>query len=109
MSLFGKQADLTRGVAFLFAQNCNRQYAAGVSFFADQSEPGNAFYLKDNQPTTAATETDPSGVGGFANVPKGIRLFSSQVAGTKQRIGEMAATVHPATVVYATIGPSFTP
>jgi hypothetical protein len=108
MSLFGKTADLTKGLAFINAQDCNRQYTAGVSFLVDQIEPGNGFYFKDNQPATTATETDPSGVGGFANVPKGIRVFSAVLASTKQAMGGLATTVRPGTVVYATIGPSFT-
>ena len=80
-----------------------------VSVAVDQVSPQTqAFYLQDGQPSTTASMTDKSGVGGFVNLPTGARRFTTQLADTRRPIGEITGYVRPATLLIAKIGPALT-
>ena len=109
-SLFKAKADFTQGVAFLIAEDCAVMDSADRVFAVDQtSSATETFYLKNDQPSTTATVTDPSGIGGFVNIPTGARHFTSSLAGSGRKVGELTGYVRPATILLAKIGPSYTP
>lgn len=109
-SLFKAKADSTLGFAFLIAEDCTLMDSADRVFSVDQKSPDTeTFYLKNDQPSTTATVTDESGVGGFVNLPTGARHFTSSLVGTGRQVGEITGYVRPATIMLAKIGPSYTP
>jgi hypothetical protein len=109
-SLFKAKADFTQGVAFLIAEDCAVQDSADRVFTVDQkSTVTETFYIKNDQPSTTATVTDESGIGGFVNLPTGARHFTSSLVGTGRKVGEITGYVRPATILLAKIGPAYTP
>ena len=110
-SLFMAKADFTKGAAFLIAQDCARQDSADRTFGVDQTTMGvtQTFYLKNDQPSTTATMTDPSGIGGYVNLPTGPRTFTSSLAGANRTVSELSGYVRPATILLAKMAPSYTP
>ena len=110
-SLFMAKADFTKGAAFLIAQDCARQDSADRTFGVDQTTMGvtQTFYLKNDQPSTTATMTDPSGIGGYVNLPTGPRTFTSSLAGTNRKVSELSGYVRPGTILLAKMAPSYTP
>ncbi len=109
-SLFSATADFSQGFAFLIAEDCARLDSEGVSFVVDQeSAETQPFYIQTDQPSTTASMTDPSGIGGFVNLPSGARRFDAKLAVTGRPIGSLTGYVRPATVLLAKITPAFTP
>ncbi len=109
-SLFSATADFSQGFAFLIAQDCASADSADVSFFVDQkSALTQTFYLETGQPSTTASMTDPSGIGGFVNLPSGARTFTSKLADGGRPIGSLTGYVRRATVLYAKVAPAFNP
>jgi hypothetical protein len=108
-SLFKVKIDLTLGVAFIIAEDCGFVDSAGISLLLDQSNAETqSFYLQGGQPSTTAAVTDSSGVAGFFNVTTGTRRFTTQLADTKRKVGELSGYMRPSTVLFAKIGPSST-
>jgi hypothetical protein len=109
-SLFKAKADFTTGVAFLIAEDCAFTDSADRVFSVDQKGASTeSFYLKNDQPSTTATLTDSSGIGGYVNLPTGTRHFTSTLAGSGKFVGELTGYVRPATILLAKIGPAYTP
>lgn len=109
-SLFKAKADFTTGAAFLIAEDCTVMDSADRVFSVDQKGASTeSFYLKNDQPSTTATMTDPSGIGGFVNLPTGARHFTSTLAASGKLVGELTGYVRPGTVLLAKIGPAYTP
>ena len=109
-SLFKAQADFTTGAAFLIAEDCAFTDSADRLFAVDQKGTSTqSFYLKNDQPSTTATMTDPSGIGGFVNLPTGARHFTSTLAESGKLVGELTGYVRPGTILLAKIGPAYTP
>ncbi len=73
----GTTIDPDAGHAFNFALDCTATYGtfvAGMSFGTKNvTTETRGFYLVNGLPNTAATATDTSGIGGFANLPTGRR------------------------------------
>lgn len=108
-ALFKVKVDLSLGVAFLIAEDCAVMDSAGISLLLDQANAQTqSFYLKNGQPSTTGAVTDDSGIAGFFNLSTGARRFTTQLADTKRKVGELSGYVRPATVLFAKIGPSFT-
>ena len=108
-SLFKVKIDLSLGVAFIITEDCAVMDSAGISLLVDQANAQTqAFYLQNGQPSTTAALTDDSGIAGFFNLSTGARRFTTQLADTKRKVGELSGYVRPATVLLAKIGPSFT-
>lgn len=86
--------DPTLGFLFSGALDCNMKPAAGVSWEPDRTaDATRRFYYVDGLPSEAAVATDPSGYGGFINMPSGtIRLFFKLQA-TGMRVGETSVFV----------------
>lgn len=110
-SLFSAKADFTKGAAFIIAEDCSFTDSASISLTVDQADDGgtHAFYIKNDQPSTTATETDVSGIAGFVNLPTGNRSFTTELSTTKQKVGSVNGYVRPGTIMFAKIGPAFTP
>ena len=110
-SLFMTKADFTKGAAFLIAEDCAVQDSADRTFDVDQTTMGvtQKFYIKNDQPSTTATMTDAAGIGGYVNLPTGARTFTSSLAGSNRKVGELSGYVRAATILLAKIGPSYTP
>jgi hypothetical protein len=96
-------------VAFIIAEDCALVDSAGISLLLDQSNAETqSFYLQGGQPSTTAAVTDSSGIAGFFNVTTGTRRFTTQLADTKRKVGELSGYMRPSTVLFAKVGPSFT-
>lgn len=106
----GATIDATKGHAFNIALDCTANYgvfAKGVSFAVspsdDETKP---FYFINGQPNTQATETDLSGIGGFANLPPGFVTVTSSVATSGAKIGSVSTLIRQGTITYAPIAPT---
>jgi hypothetical protein len=73
-------ADAGLGHIFEAVFDCTDRHAAGVSFSL-AVDAGTLFYTENGVPSTSATQTDPSGAGGFLNVPAGSVTVRATIAG----------------------------
>jgi hypothetical protein len=91
------------GVGHIFGAvfDCTDRHSAGVSFSLN-TDAGTQFYLQNNVPTTAQTQTDVSGVGGWLNVPVGTVTIQLTIAGQTAQLPAYTFFVRPAseTLVY---------
>jgi hypothetical protein len=106
----GATIDPNAGHAFTFALDCTATYgtfAKGVSFASDKTtSETRSFYLINGLPSTTADRTDPSGIGGFANLPPGVVTMTSTVAASGARIGSVSTLIRAGVVTFAPIAPS---
>lgn len=104
----GATIDPNAGHTFNFALDCARTYGAfgaGVSFTSDATAPATrGFYLIDGLPSTTATSTDSSGIGGFVNLKPGVLTLASNLGG--QRIGSVSVLIRAGVITYSPIAPS---
>jgi hypothetical protein len=68
----GATYDPTRGTIVLTADDCTGSAGEGVTYSTNSSDSRIAsFYSESGLPTTKTNATDPSGYGGFMDVPPG--------------------------------------
>ena len=100
--------DPARGMAFMIAVDCNAQDSAGVAFTLDTSDPAiKRFYFDGTIPSSTRTFTDPSGIGGFFNMPVGARRVDGSLAGSATTLGGLAFYSLANKMVYANVGPRY--
>jgi hypothetical protein len=91
------ELDASAGVGLTFFQvyDCFDRHGLGVEFTlsADAGPSTVQFYLQDNFPSRAATETDSLGTGGAINVPAGPMTVTATLSGTKRTIGSAKVVV----------------
>jgi hypothetical protein len=102
----GTMLDATLGAVFFRAANCSRTPAKEIMFSVDLMAPEtHRFYTVGGFPTQMTMWTDPSGLGGFINLPTGIRA----ITGTRQADGLVVATtavlVRPGYFTYGLLAP----
>jgi hypothetical protein len=89
--------DASAGVGLTFFQvyDCFDRHGLGVEFAlsADAGPSTVQFYLQDNFPSRAATETDSLGTGGAINVPAGPMTVTATLAGTARTLGTAKVVV----------------
>ena len=104
----GASIDDTAGHSFNFALDCARSYGtfgSGVSFTPSATRTGTrSFYLINGLPSTTATTTDGSGVGGFVNLKPGVLTITGDLAG--QRTGSVSVLIRAGVITYSPIAPS---
>lgn len=74
----GAPQESTLGLLILRAFDCNGDGAPGVRFTVDK--PAVPYYFVAGLPSSMATETDGSGLGGFLNVPIGITVVDGSLS-----------------------------
>ncbi len=67
------------GYMVVRAVDCRNSGGSDVVFGLDNPGKSKTFYFAHNVPTTAATETDLTGLGGFAGVSPGFVTFSAKL------------------------------
>jgi hypothetical protein len=104
----GASIDDTAGHSFNFALDCAQSYGtfgSGVSFTPSATRTGTrSFYLINGLPSTTATTTDGSGVGGFVNLKPGVVTVTADLAG--QRTGSVSVLIRAGVITYSPIAPS---
>jgi len=104
----GVVPNITGGNMLLNVRDCDGKPATGVTFsFSPGESKGTQLYLASGLPSTAASQTDSSGVGGFMGVLAGLGLFVEVSAHNSDGvlIGKMGVQAAPGTVTYGTIVP----
>jgi hypothetical protein len=105
----GATIDPSLGHSFAFALDCAEQYGsftAGMSFDVDKkSTETRSFYLINGLPSTTATATDASGIGGFANLPTGIVTLTATLQSTGVRSGSSSVLIRAGVITYSPIAP----
>jgi hypothetical protein len=103
----GTTVDPNLGHTFNIALDCAKKYgqfAKGVTFKAQATNnKTRAFYQVGGLPSTTATTTDSSGVGGFANVTPGSFAVTAELDG--RRTGSVNVLVRAGVITYAPIPP----
>jgi hypothetical protein len=81
-SAIGAQQDPQLGLVYLRAFDCKNDPAIGVRYSIDRASV--PFYFVAGLPSSAVTETESSGLGGFINVASGIAVVNAALSnGTK--------------------------
>jgi hypothetical protein len=94
------------GALIYRAADCNRVPAAGIAGMLDLPDPTTkAFFVINGLPTTIINGTDASGLGGFINVPKGVRSVIGTRVMDNLYIGTVSALVRPSSFSYMTLAP----
>lgn len=77
-SALGTQQDPQLGLVYLRAFDCKSDPALGVRYSIDKSSV--PFYFVSGLPSSAVTETEGSGLGGFINVASGIAVVNATLS-----------------------------
>jgi hypothetical protein len=86
----GTSDNRERGHAILIAHDCEGGTRAGITFTSPQADMASTqFYVRDEIPTTSATDTPPEGDGGYANLPAGV----AQITASDKKTGLVLNTV----------------
>lgn len=105
----GVQVDATAGNLFIQALDCDGRPAAGVTYqlqqYGDQVSP---LYVQDGIVSSAATQTDATGVGGFVRVPPGFVSITGYNADGKA-IGSVGVQSMPSVLTYTSLTPAASP
>ena len=80
----GTQQDPALGIIYLRAFDCKGNAAPGVKYSVDK--PGVPFYFVAGLPSSAVTETEGSGLGGFLNVAEGISVVNMRLSNAEKEI-----------------------
>lgn len=99
--------DPARGDLVVLATDCNANQAPGVQVAASTADAGSvAIYVVGMAPSLDATETDPSGVAGWFNLPAAPVAISATRAIDAAPIGTISVFVRPGSITYTTIPPT---
>jgi hypothetical protein len=80
----GTPQDPALGLVYLRAFDCNNDPALGVKYTIDK--PSVPWYFVAGLPSSAVTETEGSGLGGFINVPLGITVVDAALSNGERDI-----------------------
>ena len=99
--------DPRLGAIVFQAADCNRMPASGIEGMLDQVNPETRrFFFVGGLPTQNSKVTDASGIGGFLNVPIGVRSLSGTRPADNLYIGTVFALVRPSAFSYLTLAPN---
>ena len=94
-----------RGHLMFIAYDCLHRTTPGVTAETPQADgPTIRFFVKDGLPTSQASETDPSGRGGFINLRAGTVVMRAH-SPLGQRIATLTLTVRPGTITFIGLVP----
>jgi hypothetical protein len=101
----GIQVDPAAGNLFIQALDCDGNPAAGVKYQIQQfGSQVSQLYVNNGIVSSAITQTDPTGIGGFIRVPPGfvsvIGYNSDSVA-----VGQIGVQTAPSTLTYTALTP----
>jgi hypothetical protein len=100
--------DPARGFVVVSTVDCNDDSAPGFSASIDEMDGATQFYVANGVPITTATETDLSGIVGWANVPTGARTIMTRFTSSQRPAGSFTFIVEGGWLTYADVGPSYT-
>jgi hypothetical protein len=104
--LVGTQIDPNRGEVFLGAYNCLHAPADGVRLSsADGDSETLPFYLVKGLPSTTATATDSSGLGGILNLRPGSVTLTGTLS-TGQIVGTVSMFTRAGEITYTSVVPA---
>jgi len=107
-SALGTQQDPQLGLVYLRAFDCNNDAALGVRYSIDKASV--PFYFVSGLPSSAVTETEGSGLGGFINVASGIAVLNASLSnGAKPIALPKTVLVRPNWMTGLRIIPALTP
>lgn len=102
----GGMVDTKLGAVIYRAANCQRMNAAGIVAKLDSDSPDTKkFFFVGGLPTQTANATDASGLGGFINVPVGVRSLSGTRTTDDLFIGTVSVLVRPGFFSYSLLAP----
>ena len=102
----GSTIDPTLGAILYRAANCNHMAASGIVGALDNPGPDTKrFFFVAGLPTQTANSTDASGLGGFINVPVGVRSVSGTRLADNLYIGTFSVLVRPSFFSYSLLAP----
>jgi hypothetical protein len=102
----GATIDPTLGAVFFQAADCNRMPVPGIVGMLDQEGPDTKrFFVVNGLPTQTANATDPSGDGGWVNVPIGVRSVSGTRMADGLFIGTVSVLIRQGTFSYSLLAP----
>jgi hypothetical protein len=97
--------DLDAGVGIMVFEvfDCFDRRAAGVAFSMaiDAGSGAVQYYVQDDLPSVAATETDSLGTAGALNVPAGPMTITGSLPGTNRNLGTIQTRVLAGGVTFA--------
>ncbi len=97
----------TNGLITAAVSDCNRDPAAGATLSASPMPMGvRQFYTANNLPSLTATQTGPSGTGGFVGVPPGDYTLTATRVDGMARIGAASVNVRGGYITSINVGPS---
>jgi len=101
------QPDPERGHLSLNINDCSGAPAANVSFEATGADASTLpFYFVENLPSKTATETDPTGRGGFGNLLPGVVTVRAKVDAIGLKVSEATVLIRKGTFTYKPLEPS---
>ncbi len=102
----GAEIDPSTGNLFITAFDCEGTRASGVTFtISDNQQEVTQLYVQDGAVTNTVLETDPTGVGGFVNVPAGfaeVEAFNDASEG----VGSIGVVSRAGFMTYSALVPS---
>lgn len=103
----GFTPDPARGDLVVLATDCNANQAPGVKVAASTADAESiSIYVVGMAPSVDATETDPSGIAGWFNLPAAPVDISATLAIDAAAIGTISVFVRPGSITYTTIPPT---
>ncbi|HVR61862.1 MAG TPA: hypothetical protein VMU50_08175 [Polyangia bacterium] len=102
----GGTIDSTLGGIIYRAADCTHTPAPGIVAALDHDGPDTKhFFFVHGLPTQTANSTDASGLGGFINVPVGVRSVTGKRAADDQFIATFSVLVRPSFFSYSLLAP----
>ncbi|HET8937209.1 MAG TPA: hypothetical protein VFN67_27395 [Polyangiales bacterium] len=103
----GTSLDRARGHAMLIVEDCQGQTLSGITFTTPLADDKTTqFYVRDQIPTDAATDTPPEGDGGYVNLPTGVVEITAADPKTGLVINRVSALIRAGTVTTVYIRPA---
>jgi hypothetical protein len=103
----GTSVNRERGHAMLIVEDCQGLALAGIKFTSPQADMAStAFYVRDQYPTTSATDTPPEGDGGYANLPEGVIEITASDVKTGLVINTVTMLIRAGAITTAYIRPA---
>jgi hypothetical protein len=104
-----QRADTTVGSVFVTGLDCDGHPAAGLTFRISPGTPlYGSVYQANGVISTAATETDESGLGGLLGISAGFVTITAYTGepGAQRAVASVGVQIVPSTVTYVTLVPS---
>jgi hypothetical protein len=103
----GTNTDPERGHAMLIVEDCGGDALPGIAFTSPQADMATTtFYVRDQIPTTSASDTPPEGDGGYVNLPPGVAEITATEVATGLVINTVTVLIRAGAITTAYIRPA---